>query len=700
MNTDHPFFNLYNHGFVRVALGIPTVRVADPEYNARETIALMNQAAERKALVVGFPELGLSSYACEDLFQQQALWDSCKEALASVLRASQDISVVTIVGLPLVVDQLLFNCAAVLSRGRLLGVIPKTYLPNYREFYEMRQFVSADCARSQTIELLNQHDVPFGNQLLFRLTDQPGCTLHVEICEDLWVPIPLSSYAAMAGATVLINLSASNVTIGKALYRRQLVASQSARCLAAYLYTSAGFGESTTDLAWDGHGMIYENGTALAESTRFSYKSQLLIGDLDTDRLVQDRLRQTSFGDSVRRHKAELSAFRTIPVHGDAPRRERLLLARSYERLPYVPGDRRQRDERCREVYEIQVQGLVKRLQSAGINKVVIGVSGGLDSTQAVIVCAKAMDVLCLPRTNILAYTLPGFATSKRTLDQAWRIMRATGCTAQAIDIRLSAEQMLKNIGHPQAAGTTVYDNTFENVQAGERTSLLFRLANQQGALVVGTSDLSELALGWCTYGVGDHMAHYHVNASVPKTLIQHLIRWVATTKQLGAEVSSVLTDILETKISPELVPGEDRAGQPIQRSEDIIGPFNLQDFFLYYLLRFGYGPAKIAFLAYNTWCERREGDGAEILAVKPRQYSMREIKAWMRVFLDRFFHTSQFKRSAIPNAPKVGSGGSLSPRSDYRAPSDGEATAWLSKLDEIPEDEMCAGDPNEGRNA
>lgn len=699
MNTDHPFFNLYNHGFVRVAVGIPTVRVADPEYNARETIALMNRAAERKALVVGFPELGLSSYACEDLFQQQALLDSSKEALAAVLRASQDVPVVTIVGLPLVVDELLFNCAAVLSRGRLLGVIPKTYLPNYREFYEMRQFVSADCARSRTIQLLNQHDVPFGNQLLFRLADQPGCTLHIEICEDLWVPIPLSSYAAMAGATVLINLSASNVTIGKAEYRRQLVASQSARCLAAYLYTSAGFGESTTDLAWDGHGMIYENGTALAESTRFSYESQLLLGDLDTDRLAQDRLRQTSFGDSVRRHKAEISAFRTIPVYGDPPRRERLLLARSYERFPYVPGDPHQRDERCREVYEIQVQGLVKRLQSAGINKVVIGVSGGLDSTQALIVCAKAMDVLCLPRTNILGYTLPGFATSKRTLDQAWRIMRATGCTAQAIDIRPSAEQMLKNIGHPQASGQTVYDTTFENVQAGERTSLLFRLANHQGALVVGTSDLSELALGWCTYGIGDHMAHYHVNASVPKTLIQHLIRWVATTKQLGDEASSVLADILETKISPELVPGEDRAGQPIQHSEDIVGPFDLQDFFLYYLLRFGYSPPKIAFLAYNTWCERREGDKSDILAFNPCQYSMSEIKAWMRVFLDRFFHTSQFKRSAIPNAPKVGSGGSLSPRSDYRAPSDGEATVWLSKLDEIPDGEMRAGDTHEGRN-
>jgi NAD+ synthase (glutamine-hydrolysing) len=685
MNTNHPFFNLYNHGFVRVAVGIPTVRVADPGNNARETIALMTQAAERKALLVVFPELGLSAYSCDDLFQQQALLDGCTEQLASLLHASQDIPVIAIVGLPLVVDGLLFNCAAVLSRGHLLGVIPKTYLPNYREFYEMRQFVPADCARSQTIQLLNQQDVPFGNQLLFQLEGQPLCTVHVEICEDLWVPIPLSSYAALAGATVLINLSASNITIGKAEYRRQLVASQSARCLAAYLYTSAGFGESTTDLAWDGHGMIYENGTVVAESSRFSYTSQLLTGDLDLDRLAQDRRRQTSFGDSVRHHRGDLSAFRTVRVPVELPCHERLLLDRAYNRFPYVPSDPEQRDERCREVYEIQMQGLVKRLQSAGISKVVIGVSGGLDSTQALIVCAKAMDVLGVPRTNVLGYTLPGFATSKRTLDQSWRLMRAIGCTAQEIEIRPSAEHMLKSIGHPHTAATPVHDVTFENIQAGERTSLLFRLANQQGALVVGTSDLSELALGWCTYGVGDHMAHYHVNASVPKTLVQHLIRWMAATNQLGGDASPVLTDILETKISPELVPGEDRAGQPVQRSEDTVGPFELQDFFLYYVLRFGYGPPKVAFLAYNAWRERKQGEGPDIPDPARREYGIGEIRKWLRVFLERFFQHSQFKRSAIPNAPKVGSGGSLSPRSDYRAPSDSEATVWLSQLDGIP---------------
>ena len=459
----------------------------------------------------------------------------------------------------------------------------------------------------------------------------------------------------------MINLSASNSTIGKAEYRRQLVASQSARCLAAYLYTSAGFGESTTVLAWDGQGMIYENGAVVAESSRFSYKSQLLTGDLDLDRLAQDRRRQTSSGDSVRRHRGDLSAFRTVRVHAELPRHERLLLDRAYSRFPYVPSNPEQRDKRCREVYEIQVQGLVKRLQSAGISKVVIGVSGGLDSTQAVIVCAMAMDVLGFPRTNVLGYTLPGFATSKRTRDQAWRLMHAIGCTAQEIDIRPSAEHMLKGIGHPHTSAEPVHDVTFEKVQLGERTSLLFRLANQQGALVVGTSDLSELALGWCTYGVGDHMAHYHVNASVPKTLVQHLIRWMAATNQLGGNAGPVLTAILEAKISPELVPGEDRAGQPVQRSEDIVGPFELQDFFLYYVLRFGYGPPKVAFLAYNSWRKRKDSEGPDIPDPMGREYGIREIRKWLRGFLDRFLRQSQFKRSAIPNAPKVGSGGSLS---------------------------------------
>lgn len=687
MEKDVPFFNLYNHAFVHVAVAIPEVQVADPAYNARKTIALMEQAAERKVLHVLFPELGLSAYSCEDLFHQQALLDGCREGLADILNASKDIPVIAVVGLPLQVDSLLFNCAVVLYRGQLLGVIPKTYLPNYREFYELRQFVPADCALRRTIDLLGHRDVPFGNRLLFQIEDQPRYAFYVEICEDLWVPTPPSSFAALAGATVLFNLSASNITVGKEDYRRQLVANQSARCLAAYVYSAAGFGESTTDLAWDGHGMIYENGTLVAETPRFTYGPQFITGDLDLERLVQDRMRQNSFAQATRHHREDLKDFRLVRVAAKLPDTGRMLLDRRYDRYPYVPNDPQRRDERCREVYEIQVQGLVKRLQAARVNKTVIGVSGGLDSTQALLVCAKAMDVMGQSRENILAFTLPGFATSPRTREQAWQLMKAVGCTAREVDIRPSCEQMLKTIDHPYAHGKPVYDTTFENVQAGERTSLLFRVANKEGAIVVGTSDLSELALGWCTYGVGDQMAHYDVNASVPKTLIQYLIRWVAESQALGPDLRSVLEDILSTEISPELVPGMAKE-QPGQRSEDIVGPCALQDFHLYYTLRFGYSPPKIAFLAYCAWHDKDEGQWPDIPEGQRREYTIGEIKKWLGVFLKRFFQSSQFKRSALPNAPKVGSGGSLSPRGDYRAPSDSEAGAWLAQLDKVPDEE------------
>jgi NAD+ synthase (glutamine-hydrolysing) len=685
MNSNHSFFNLYSHGFVRVVVAVPEVRVADPQFNARQTIALMERAAQRKALLVVFPELGLSAYSCEDLFHQQALLDSVIDALAQVVKASYSLPVITVMGLPLQVDTLLFNCAAVLYGGRVLGVMPKTYLPNYREFYELRQFVPADCARRTTIGIAGQEEIPFGNRLLFQLRDHPLFTFYIEICEDLWVPIPPSSYAALAGATVLINLSASNITVAKADYRQQLVANQSARCLAAYLYTAAGFGESTTDLAWDGQGLIYENGTQLAETRRFTYEPQLITGDLDLERLAQDRMRQNSFAQAIRRHSVDLEDFRTVTIAAEPLFSGNLLLDRLYERFPYVPGLPESRDERCREVYEIQVQGLAKRLQAAGVAKVVIGVSGGLDSTQALIVCARAMDVARLPRTNILAYTLPGFATSKRTLEQAWRLMRMIGCSAEEIDIRPSCLQMLKDIHHPYAEDRRTYDVAFENVQAGERTSHLFRLANQNQALVVGTSDLSELALGWSTYGVGDHMAHYHVNASVPKTLIQYVLRWVAHTNQFGPDVSTVLEDILQTEISPELVPGKD-IGEPSQLSEEIIGPFELQDFNLYYVLRFGYTPPKVAFLAYCAWHDRTQGVWPDIPEDRRHEYDIGAIKKWIGIFLQRFFKENQFKRSALPNAPKVGSGGSLSPRGDYRAPSDSEVTAWLAQLDRIPD--------------
>jgi NAD+ synthase (glutamine-hydrolysing) len=680
------FFNLYNHGFIRVAVGVPEVRVADPAFNAAKTIELMRRAAEEKAILALFPELGLSSYSCEDLFHQQALLDASLMALQRVLAAAEALNLIAVVGMPLQVEHLLFNCAVVLYRGRILGVVPKTYPPNYREFYELRQFAPAAAATCTSVALCGQDGIPFGQHLLFRASDEPRFTFFAEICEDLWVPVPPSSLAALAGATVLLNLSASNVTIGKAEYRHSLAASQSARCIAAYLYAAAGPGESTTDLAWDGQAMVYENGTLLAESERFRYASQLILADVDLDRLSQERMRQTTFGHSRRDHREALQRFRQVDVPVELPRRGRLLCRREYDRFPYVPSDPALRDRRCYEAYNIQVQGLVKRLQSTRIPHVVIGISGGLDSTHALIVCARAMDVLGYPRTHIKAYTMPGFATSKRTLANAWALMRAIGCEAHEIDIRPSCEQMLRDIGHPFARGQPVYDVTFENVQAGERTSHLFRLANLHNALVVGTSDLSELALGWSTYGVGDHMAHYHVNASVPKTLIQYLIRWVADTGQLGAEASRILRAILDTEFSPELIPGHGDGDQPSQRTEDVVGPYELQDFNLYYTTRWGYLPTKVAFLAYHCWRDKRLGRWPDIPEERRHQYTIGEIKRWLAVFVYRFFQLSQFKRSCIPNAPKVGSGGSLSPRGDYRAPSDSEATAWLEQVDRIPD--------------
>ena len=691
MQADGEFFNLYRHGFIRVALGIPEVRVADPAFNAARTVALIEQAEADKALLAVFPELGLTAYSCEDLFHQQALLDGAQEALGTVLKATRETNLIAVVGLPLQVDNLLFNCAAVLHQGRILGVVPKAFLPNYREYYEMRQFAPAAAARRRGVRLGGQDDVPFGERLLFRVGG--AWSFFVEICEDLWVPIPPSSYAALAGATVLVNLSASNVTISKDEYRHSLVANQSARCLAAYLYTAAGAGESTTDLAWDGHAMVYENGTLVAESERFRYDSQLVLAELDVDRLAQERMRQTTFGQSVQRHVEAVECFREVRVSADLPhRRERLLCQRSYDRFPYVPANPAMRDRRCYEAYNIQVQGLVKRLRSTDIENLVIGISGGLDSTQALIVAARAMDVLGLPRHNIKGYTMPGFATSQRTLRSAHALMTAIGCQAHELDIRPSCEQMLRDLGHPLAGKpwpdppSALYDVTFENVQAGERTSHLFRLANHCNGLVVGTGDLSELALGWSTYGVGDHMSHYNVNASVPKTLIRYLIHWVAETGQLGGGVSRVLQDVLETEVSPELVPGHDDAGQPSQRTEAVIGPYELHDFFLYYTTRLGLLPTKVAFLAYCCWHDALSGRWPDIPPDRRHAYGIAEIKQWLTVFAERFFQLSQFKRSCVPNAPKVGSGGSLSPRGDYRAPSDADATLWLEQIRGIPD--------------
>lgn len=681
----NPFFNLYSHGFARVAVGVPECRVADPAFNAAQTIALAQQAAQGGAVLVAFPELGLSAYTCDDLFHQKALLDACEAALDQVVRATAELDIAVVVGAPLRVAHQLYNCAVVAAGGRILGVVPKSYLPNYGEFYEARQFSAADCAVATEIRLLEQ-TVPFGAELLFQMEKLPLFQFHVEICEDVWVPIPPSSFAALAGATVLVNLSASNIVVGKSAYRHQLVAQQSARCLAAYMYTSAGRGESSTDLAWDGQALIYENGELLGESERFLNESHLLFSDVDLERLSRERMHQTTFGQSARRHRDEVRKFRQVLVPVAAPLEDaELPLERRVPRFPYVPADAQRRDARCREVYNIQVQALAQRLSASGMSKVVIGISGGLDSTHALLVCAQAMDTLGLPRANILAVTMPGFATSSRTLQQARQLMAVVGCTASEVDIRPSCLQMLKDLGHPYADGQPVYDITFENVQAGERTNHLFRIANFNNAIVIGTGDLSELALGWCTYGVGDHMSHYSVNASVPKTLITHLVRWVAESGRLGEAGAAVLLDVLGTDVSPELVPGSDD-GKPTQKSEDTIGPYELQDFNLYYTLRYGFAPTKVAFLALAAWRDRDAGAWPEGGHVARNQYDLAAIKRNLKIFLDRFFLLSQFKRTCVPNAPKVGSGGSLSPRGDWRAPSDSESVVWMRDADRIPD--------------
>lgn len=677
----HPFYSLYTHSFVRTAVCVPFLRVADPAYNAERTLLMAQQADEQHVAVTLFPELGLAAYSSDDLFHQDALLDGVLAGLQTIVEGSRELGSILLVGAPLRFEGKLFNCAVPIYRGQILGVVPKSYLPNYREFYEKRQFTAARSAVQTEITLLGQ-SVPFGNDLIFDAVNVPNFILHTEICEDVWTPLPPSTTAAMAGATVLANLSASNITIGKAEYRHQLCAGQSARCLAAYLYSAAGFGESTTDLAWDGHALIYENGELLAESERFADEEQLIIGDVDLERLAQERMRLTSFNDAVHDYRAQIRALRRVQFEFALPTAT-VPLQRHVERFPYVPSNPRVRDERCFESYNIQVQGLMKRLDATGIKKVVIGVSGGLDSTQALIVAARTMDRLGLPRTNILAYTMPGFATTDRTKSNAWKLMEALGVSAHEIDIRPSAMQMLRDIGHPFAEEEPLYDVTFENVQAGERTSHLFRLANYNGALVLGTGDLSELALGWATYGVGDHMSHYNVNVSVPKTLIQHLIRWVISTGQFSDEANEVLQSILDTEISPELVPAVTEKGeQPAQSTQAKIGPYELQDFHLYYLTRFGFRPSKVAFLAYTAWGEKARGIWSDLLPVDKRnEYDLATIKKWLELFLFRFFQISQFKRSAIPNGPKVGSGGSLSPRGDWRAPSDSPATIWLDEL-------------------
>ncbi|MGC1207346.1 MAG: NAD(+) synthase [Ornithinimicrobium sp.] len=672
------FFSAYDQGFARVATCTVPVAIADPATNAARTIEQAQRCAQDHVAVAIFPELGLTGYAIDDLLLQDPLMDASLEALASVVAASADLLPVLVVGLPLRSGNRLYNCAVIVHRGVVLGVAPKSYLPNYREFYEKRHFASGADQRGQFIDLLGER-VPFGPDLTFAATDVPGLVLHVEVCEDVWVPIPPSAPAALAGATVIANLSGSPINIGKAAERHTLCMQASSRQICAYLYAAAGQGESTTDLAWDGQTMIYELGVLLAESERFTKVARASVADIDLDRIRQDRLRNGSFDDNRHAYADRTSAIRTIgftlaPPHTD------IGLRRAVDRFPFVPDDPADLAQDCYEAYSIQVSGLERRLSAIGDPKVVIGVSGGLDSTHALIVAARAMDQLGRPRSDILAYTLPGFATSDHTKSNATALAQALGVSFEEIDITPAARQMLADMEHPFAGGEPVYDVTFENVQAGLRTDYLFRLANQRGGIVLGTGDLSELALGWCTYGVGDHMSHYTVNSGVPKTLIQHLIRWVISSSMFTDDVGVVLQSILDTEITPELVPAD---GDEHQSTQAQIGPYELQDFHLHYTLRYGFRPSKIAFLAWHAWHDAEAGVWPPGFPINERRaYSLGEIRGWLELFVKRFFGFSQFKRSALPNGPKVSTGGAVSPRGDWRAPSDGNARAWLAELD------------------
>ena len=676
------FRSLYRHGFARVAACTLPVRLADPLCNAEATASLAARAAGDGAVLAVFPELGISGYAIDDLRQQDALLDAVEQALSLLAQRTADLSTLILVGAPLRHQGALFNAAVAIHRGRLLGVVPKSFLPNYREFYEPRQFAPGVGRVGETVRIAGGA-VPFGTDLLFEADDLRGFVVGVEICEDLWVPLPPSTRAALAGATVIANLSASNITVGKAETRRLLCQAQSARTLCAYLYAAAGEGESTNDVAWDGQVAIFEAGVPLAESERFPSGPHALLADLDLDLLRQERARTTSFdacraAERAGREGAE-PGWRRIGFRADPPGGD-LGLRRPLERFPFVPSDPARLGQDCYEAYNIQVSALMQRMRAIDGKVLVIGVSGGLDSTQALIVAARAVDRLGLGRDAIRAYTMPGFGTGEETLANALALMEALGVSAETLDIRPSATLMLERIGHPFARGEPVYDVTFENVQAGLRTDYLFRLANQQGGIVVGTGDLSELGLGWCTYGVGDQMSHYNVNAGLPKTLIQHLIRWVIGAGWFAAPVPATLERILATEISPELVPpGEDRAPQS---TEAKIGPYALQDFSLFYLLRYGFRPSKVAFLALMAWEDPARGAWPPGFPHGARQaYDLPEIRRWMELFLQRFFGFSQFKRTAAPNGPKVSSGGALSPRGDWRAPSDAGARAWLDEL-------------------
>ncbi|MGO1594045.1 MAG: NAD(+) synthase [Ancrocorticia sp.] len=729
------YYSIYSQGLARVAACTLPVLAAQPLANAHDIAEASVECDRQGVALAAFPELSLTGYNIDDLLLQDVLLDEVLEAIEYVRDASSELLPVIVVGAPLRYGNRIYNCAVVIHRGRVLGVVPKSYIPNYREFYEKRHFASGAQIRGGQIELpgvaLNELEVeaiaealepadgeyfatedmlriqdydsapatvPFGVDLLFRAKDLRGFTFHVEVCEDMWVPVPPSAEAALAGASVLVNISGSPITVGRAADRQSLVQAASTRCAAAYLYTAAGQGESSTDLSWDGQAMVYELGNELASSDRFALGRQLTITDIDLDVLRQERSRQGTFDDNrealgveagraisddIGQHTGARAEYRTVMYTLDPPSGD-IGLRREVARFPFVPANEALLNQDCYEAYNIQVYGITQRLRAIGNPKLVIGVSGGLDSTHALIVAARAMDMLGRPRTDILAYTLPGFATSDHTKNNAYRLAESLGVTFEEIDIRPAASQMLADMGHPFATGEEVYDVTFENVQAGLRTDFLFRLANEKGGIVLGTGDLSELALGWCTFGVGDQMSHYNVNPGVPKTLMQHLIRWVISSHQFSDEVGDVLQSIVDTEISPELVPAKD--GANIQSTQQKIGPYELQDFTLYYLLRFGLRPSKIAFYEWHAWHDATAGRFPVGFPAEDRhEYTMADIKKWMELFLKRFF-SNQFKRSTLPNGPKVVAGGTLSPRGDWRMPSDVSGAVWLKDLARVPE--------------
>ncbi|WP_106633546.1 MULTISPECIES: NAD(+) synthase [unclassified Alistipes] len=639
-----------NYGFVKVAAAVPQVAVADCARNAERIVALAQQAARRGVELVAFPELAVTGYTCADLFLQPALLDAADEALGEIMRQTRKLPLALIVGLPLRHEDRLYNCAAVVAQGRLLGVVPKSYIPNYAEFYEARWFASGAGIEEERITAAGQ-EADFGTELTFAVN---GAEFGIEICEDLWVASPPSSRLALNGAKLIFNLSASPEGVGKHAYLRELVAQQSARTHTAYVYCSAGFGESSTDLVFAGNGLIAENGTMLAQAARFSLDEQLTVADVDIERLEFERRRNTSF-----RMREEAGESTVIEMElPDALKAS--ALDRRVDPMPFVPADEAHRSERCEEIFQIQSHGLARRLAHTGCRCAVVGISGGLDSTLALLVTVRTFDKLGLDRRGILGITMPGFGTTDRTYRNALKLMEGLGVTVREIPIRDACLQHFRDIGLPESDRSAAY----ENAQARERTQILMDVANMEGGLVIGTGDLSELALGWATYN-GDQMSMYGVNASVPKTLVRHLVRWAADTERDGATRATLL-DIIDTPVSPELLPA-DREGNIAQKTEDLVGPYELHDFFLYNFVRAGFRPAKIAFLAEQAFAG---------------SYDRETIVKWLRVFFRRFF-AQQFKRSAMPDGPKVGSV-SLSPRGDWRMPSDASAALWLRELEEL----------------